>query len=73
LFISRLPFFQFCGHPQEKLAKFGYRSERKVENFKYLFLATCWNLLLSKYDDDSKQNSSNSGDFVAFFSQKTFV
>jgi hypothetical protein len=30
-------------HPQEELAKFGYRSERKVKKFKnaVIFLATC--------------------------------
>jgi hypothetical protein len=39
-------------HPQEELAKFGHRSERKVENFEnpLYVLATCWNLL-SKYDE----------------------
>jgi hypothetical protein len=56
--------FHFCDvaimlvidHLQEDLAKFGYRSERKIEKFKknpaiYIYiLATCWNLLF-KYDD----------------------
>jgi hypothetical protein len=37
-------------HPQEDLAKFGYRSERILEN-SYCVLATCWNFILSKYGD----------------------
>jgi hypothetical protein len=34
-------------HEPEDLAKFGYRTDMKVEKFKNLFyiLATCWNLL----------------------------
>jgi hypothetical protein len=38
-------------HPQEELAKFGHRSERKVEIFEnpLYVLATCL-ILLSKYD-----------------------
>jgi hypothetical protein len=70
LVYKQASFFQFCAHPQEVLAKFGYRSDRKVEKKFNLFMATCWNLLLSKYDDDSKQNPSNSGDFGAFFFTK---
>jgi len=44
---------QFCdvatlvSQPQEELAKFGYRPERKVENFKnicYILTISCWNL-----------------------------
>jgi len=43
-------------HPQEELTKFGYRSKRKVENYKnpVIFLATCWNLL-SIYDNFRKK------------------
>jgi hypothetical protein len=37
-------------HPQEDLAKFGYRSEGILEK-SYCVLATCWNLRLSKYGD----------------------
>ncbi len=35
-------------HPQEDLAKFGYKPYLKVENFKnpFIFLTTRWNLLL---------------------------
>ncbi len=48
--------FQFCereevgNHPQEDLAKFGYRSEGILEN-SYCVLATRCNLILSKYGD----------------------
>jgi hypothetical protein len=39
-------------YPQEALAKFGYRSQRKVEILKNpaIFLATCWNLLSTYVD-----------------------
>jgi len=56
-------------HPQEELAKFGYRSERKVEQFKNHAIFIFWNLL-SKYDNFRKKNSSNSGDFGTFFFTK---
>jgi len=65
---------QFCdvvtlaNHPQEELAKFDYKSERKVQNFKNppYSLPTCWNPL-SKYGTKKEIKSSKFGDFVQFF------
>jgi hypothetical protein len=65
---------QFCdvvtlaNHPQEELAKFDYKSERKIQNFKNppYSLPTCWNPL-SKYGTKKEIKSSKFGDFVQFF------
>ncbi len=57
-------------HPQEELAKFGYLSERKVENFKnptifqQLFAETyCLNMA-------SSEKTFSLGNFGTFFPQK---
>jgi hypothetical protein len=59
-------------HPHQELAKFGYKPERKVQNFRCLvssyILVTCWNPL-SK-DGEFKKKSSKYGDFGAFFFHK---
>jgi hypothetical protein len=60
-------------HPQEDLAKFGYRSERKEEKFRNpaIFwqhaLTYCLTLVISKIKN---KKSSKSGDFEPFFPQK---
>ncbi len=70
LFVS----LQFCdvathsSHPQQELAKFGYRSERKVEFFIRILLnilePVCLNMAISDLF------SLKSGDFGAFFCTK---
>ncbi len=60
-------------HSQEELAKFGYRSERKVEKCKNTAIFS-WSVgiyWLNKVI--SEKNSSETGDFGAFFSQNSFV
>jgi len=59
-------------HPQEELAKFGYRSERKVEQFKNHAIFIFWNLL-SKYDNFRKKIPQTLVTLALFFSQKIFV
>jgi hypothetical protein len=60
-------------HPQEELARFGYRSERKVENLKNLVIdfGMCWNILCK--NGDFTIFSLKSGNFGALFSQKSFA
>jgi len=59
-------------HPPEEVAKFGYRSEKNLENLKNhtlyfgdLLELNCLNLMISK-----KNNFSKSGEFGAFLSEK---
>jgi hypothetical protein len=59
-------------HPQEELAKFGYRSERKVEQFKNHAIFIFWNLL-SKYDNFRKKMPQTLVTLALFFSQKIFL
>ncbi len=59
-------------HPQEELAKFGYRSERKVEQFKNHAIFIFWNLL-SKYDNFRKKIAQTLVTLALFFSQKFFL
>jgi len=64
-------------HPQEELAKFGYKSQRKVESFKnptYYILATSWNLF-SKFGQFQNFFSWKYGKLGScfFFSEKSFV
>ncbi len=62
-------------HPQEHLAKFGYRSERKVDIFWHPEL-TCKNLRSkSGYFNPffSLENMTTLGEFFGFSKKKTFV
>jgi hypothetical protein len=78
-------FWQFCDvvtlvyafHPQEELAKFGYRPERKVEKFMnraIYFGDLFWNLL-SKFNNFIKKNPFFGRQLWYFFFllQKSFV
>jgi len=58
-------------HAPEDLAKFGYRTDLKVEKFKNLLyiLATCWNLLQNS-DDFIK--SLKSSEIRAIYLTKIF-
>jgi hypothetical protein len=62
-------------HPQEELAKFGYRSERKVKKFKNP--AIIWQPAAGTYCLDMVIlfffNSSKSAHLDSFFSQKCFL
>jgi hypothetical protein len=61
-------------HPEEELAKFGYRSKKKSRKFKsdaifwWHALTYCLNMLISH-----KKNPWNVDHFVAFFPQKSYV
>ncbi len=63
-------------HPQEELAKFGYILETKVKFF-IKNPAICWGLLkpivFLKMAISENFPLGKSGDFHAFFSQKSFV
>jgi hypothetical protein len=73
IFISIFSYSNDRHGPQEELARFSYRWERKVENWRILlYLASCWNLWF-KYSNFRKVNPQKSDDFGAFFSQKSFV
>jgi len=51
IFLQLYDVSQTNDHPQEDLAKFGYRKDVKVKHFSgpFYILATCWNLLLQKF------------------------
>jgi hypothetical protein len=75
-------FFQFCDvinthvghHLQEELAKFGYRTERKVKK-KLRVLLYFWQLAGTYHlsTGNFRRKDSKVGDFHAFFSQKSVV
>jgi hypothetical protein len=55
---------------RKNLARFRYRWERKVDNWRILlYLASCWNLWF-KYSDFRKAIPQESDDFSAFFFTK---
>jgi hypothetical protein len=60
-------------HSQEELARFGYRSERKVEKFKNTAIFSWPAGIYSLNKVISEKNSSETGDFGAFISQNSFV
>jgi len=73
IYLSEAGFHQTSNYPQEELAKFGYRAERKV--FFLKIPAVFWRppkTHLSKYED-VRIISLKSGVFGTFFSQKAFV
>jgi hypothetical protein len=70
-------FPQFCdsshtgSDPQEDLAKFGYRPERKVQNLNPPIFWQPHRTPLAKYGGLIKNHPSKSGDFGTFFPQKS--
>ncbi len=73
IYLSEAGFHQTSNHPQEELAKFGYRPEKKV--FFKKIPAVFWRppgTHLSKYED-VRIISLKSGVFGTFFPRKSFV